>query len=226
MSNKWLNSTVDAYKRYFGESANPVVYEVGSRDGKDGVELAERIFEDVPGDKMDYSNVVLFECNPPQIEVIKRDYPKATLMTFAAAGKDGHARFLSIDGGDNIAATGSSSMDVGRARIKPGNKSIIEVETRRLEPVIGELGHSEIDIMKIDAEGFTWEILKGLGSRLADIKVLHLETEMEGHHVTNKNSIQVFNFMRDNDFLCFAREYEWGGLEDQVWVNARLLRYA
>lgn len=224
MSNKWLNSTVEAYKRYFGESANPVVYEVGSRDGKDGIELAERIFEYLPGEGLDYSNVVLFECNPPQIEAIKKAYPKATLMPFAASGKDGHAQFLSIDGGENIAATGSSSMDIARQRIKPGSKSVIEVQTRRLEPVIAELGHYQIDIMKIDTEGYTWEVLKGLGSRLADVKVFHLETEMEGHYITNKNSIQVHNFMRDAGFLCYAREYEWGGLEDQVWVNAELLR--
>lgn len=223
MSNKWLNSTVEAYKRYFGESPNPIIYEVGSRDGKDGIELGERIFTG-PANRLNHRDIVLFECNPPQIEVIKKAYPKATLMEFAAAGKNGHTQFLSIDGGENIAATGSSSMDIARQRIKPGKKSVIDVEMRRLDGVIGELKHHEIDIMKIDAEGYTWEILKGLGDRLTDVKVYHLETEMDGHYVTNKNSIQVHNFMRDNGFLCYAREYEWGGLEDQVWVNAELLR--
>ena len=57
-------------------------------------------------------------------------------------------------------------------------------------------------------------------------KVFHLETEQGNgdHPVTNKTSRQVFNFMRDNGFLCYALEYEWGGIEDQVWVNAEALK--
>lgn len=42
--NKWLTSTVEAYKETFGYTDHPIVWDVGSRDGDDGVELAERIF--------------------------------------------------------------------------------------------------------------------------------------------------------------------------------------
>lgn len=224
MSNKWLNSTVHAYNRYFGETTAPIVYEVGSRDGKDGIELAERIIDGSPSD-LDHSNVVLFECNPPQIEVIKKAYPKATVMEFAASDKDGTAKFMAIDDPNNIAAVGSSSMDLKRRYQKPGKKTFINVQTRRLEPVIAELKHSHIDIMKVDTEGYSYEVLQGLGSRLKDVRVLHLETEVQGNiTVTNKTNREVFAFMRDAGFLCYALEYEWGGLEDQVWVNAEALR--
>jgi FkbM family methyltransferase len=224
MANKWLDTTVQAYKLYFGEPTDPIIYEVGSRDGKDGIELAERI-ADRPADKVDHSKVILFEPNPPQAEAIRKAYPNAIVLEYAASNKNGSADFLQING-DNMDAVGSSSLDLNRRKFKPGPKNVITVQTRRLDQVMSELEHIYIDIMKIDAEGYTYEILEGLGDRLKDVMVLHLETEQgDGTHpVTNKTSRQVFNFMRDNGFLCYALEYEWGGIEDQVWVNAEALK--
>lgn len=221
--NKWLTSTVDAYRKYFGETIAPVVYEVGSRDGNDGVELAQRILDGAAED-LDYGDVVLLEPNPPQAELIRKNYPAATVLEIAASDKEDEVPFLAIDGGSDIAATGSSSMDLSRRHIKPGDKQIIHVSTRRLDNVMRELEHEAVDIMKVDAEGYTYEILQGLGDKLHSVCVFHLETEMEGHHVTNKTSREVWQFMVDHGFLCYAREYEWGGIEDQVWVNVEALR--
>lgn len=224
--NKWLDTTVSAYKRYFGEATSPIIYEVGSRDGKDGIELAERIFDGVP-QNVDHKGVILFEPNPAQAKVIKKAYPNAVLLNLAASDRNGKADFLQISDPTNEAAVGSSSMDLRRRRTKPGIKRVIKVNTERLDSVMGNLKHLSVDIMKIDAEGYSYEILQGLGSRLGDIKVLHIETEMVGDRgVTNKTNRDVFAFMRDAGFLCYALEYEWGGIEDQVWVNAEALRCA
>src|SRR5690349_12462417 len=108
MSNRWLDSTVRAYKEYFGEAIEPIVYEVGSRDGKDGIELAERIVDGVLSPEQ-HKNVILFEPNPPQAEIIKQTYPNALVLECAASNKEGSADFLQI-GGDNMDAVGSSSM--------------------------------------------------------------------------------------------------------------------
>lgn len=224
--NKWLDSTVAAYLRYFGSSTAPVVYDVGSRDGNDGYELAERIFDGTKDQVEDAASIVLFEPNPPQAELIRHTYPSATVIEKAASDNAGTADFLAIDGGDDIAATGSSSMDLNRRDHKPGDKKVIQVETVRLETIIAQRAEPHIDIMKIDAEGFTYEILQGLDYSLGGVKVLHLETEMIGHLVTNKNNREVFEFMRNAGFLCYALEYEWGGIEDQVWVNAELISHA
>lgn len=42
--NKWLNSVTETYVKNFGLLDHPVIYEVGSRDGKDGEEMAQRIY--------------------------------------------------------------------------------------------------------------------------------------------------------------------------------------
>lgn len=109
MANKWLTSTVDTYLKHFGIKINPIVYDVGSRDGDDGIELAQRISKHrITGD-----NIILFECNPPQQEVIRKRHRKAVLITDAISDKGGETvEFLQIEGDKNM--RGSSSMDLDR----------------------------------------------------------------------------------------------------------------
>lgn len=216
--NRWLNSTVETYTKHFGMSRSPVVYEVGSRDGKDGVELSQRIFrgENFWRD----STVVLFECNPPQVEVIKHDYPRATLIPYAISDKKGTVDFLQIHGDKNL--VGSSSMNLNRVN-EPWVRetSVIQVQTRRLDDVIEELGHekTEIDIMKIDIEHYTWEALQSLGKYLKNVRVFHLETEIEGV-ARDKTNLDIALFMQERGYLCTALEHEWGeSIQDQVWIR-------
>jgi FkbM family methyltransferase len=212
--NKWLDSPVNTYLSYFGRTDNPVIYEVGSRDGNDGIELANRISEG----SILWENIVLFECNPPQQEVIRQSYPSATLITEAISNKKGTTSFLQIEGDANN--RGSSSMDLSRVNYPWVQKTnTIEVPTRRLDDVIDQLGHKDIDIMKIDIEGYTYEALDGLGKYLNRVKVFHLESEIEGVAV-NKTNLDIALFMQERGYLCTALEHEWGDrIQDQTWVR-------
>lgn len=216
--NKWLNSTVKTYTDNFGLSKNPVVYEVGSRDGNDGVELTRRIYQGIK--LWDDATIVLFECNPPQIEVIKTAYPKAKLITEAISDKEGSAEFLQINGDKN--QVGSSSMNLDRAKEAwAKSNNTIQVKTRRLDDAIEELGHEnlEIDIMKIDIEHYTYEALVGLGKYLGNVRVFHVETEIEGV-ARDKTNLDIALFMQQKGYICTALENEWGEtIQDQVWVR-------
>lgn len=213
--NKWLDSTVATYVENFGTTDKPVVYEVGSRDGKDGEELAQRIYSGI--DLWQDSDIVLFECNPPQIEVIKQDYPKATLITTAVSDKECEVEFMQIHGDKNM--MGSSTMNTRRNDPWIKETTTIKVKTRRLDDVIKELGHKEIDIMKIDIEGYTYEALESLGKYLKNVRVFHLETEIEGV-ARNKTNLDIALFMQERGYMCTALENEWGeNIQDQVWVR-------
>lgn len=212
--NKWLKTTVEAYVSKYGKTDSSVIYEVGSRDGNDGMELAERI----SNGHIDHKNVVLFECNPPQIEVIKRNYPEATLITDAISDKKGTVDFMQIHGDQNMVGSSTMNLDRNDNWIKETSK--IKVQTRRLDDVIKELGHAEIDIMKIDIEGYTMEALRSLGKYLDIVKVFHLETEIEGIARAETN-LDVALFMQERGYICTALENEWGdNIQDQVWRKA------
>lgn len=214
--NTWLDSTVNNYIHYFGKTTSPVVYDVGSRDGHDGVELAERISNTQNFWKE--AQVILFECNPPQIEVIKDNYPWATLITEAISDKSGQTvDFMQIHGDKNM--VGSSTLNTKRDDEWIQNTSIVKVKTKRLDEVIKELGHDEIDIMKVDIEGYTFEALQSLGKYLRSVKVYHLETEIEGY-ARNKTNVDVAIYMQDNGYRMVANDSEWApNILDQIWVR-------
>jgi FkbM family methyltransferase len=215
--NKWNNSTVETYKKHFGLASNPIIYEVGSRDGNDGVELAQRIYSG--SNLWQDSTIVLFECNPPQIEAIKQAYPKAVLITEAISNKKGTVDFMQIHGDKNM--MGSSTLNTKRNDRWIKNTSTIKVNTRRLDDVIKALQHetTDIDIMKIDIEGYTYEALESMGQYLRNVKVFHLETEIEGS-AQNKTNLDIALFMQERGYLCVAIEEEWGPLIlDQVWYR-------
>lgn len=215
--NKWLNSTVKAYTDKYGKTGKPVVFDVGSRDGHDGVELATRIISE--HNLWKNSTIVLFECNPPQIEAIRKTYPKATLITEAISDKKGTVDFLQIHGDKNM--VGSSTMNTKRNDSWIKETSTIKVPTRRLDSVIEELGHqkTEIDICKIDIEGFTLEALQSLGKYLRNVRIFHLETEISGYARAHTN-LDVALFMQNHGYLCTSLEGEWLPLiQDSVWVR-------
>lgn len=215
--NKWLDSTIDTYINHFGKTNRPIIYDVGSRDGHDGFELALRIYE---GNNIWHdSEIVLFECNPPQIEVIKTNYPNATLVTEAISDTKGVADFLQIHGDKDM--VGSSTMNIARNDNWIKKTKIIKVPTRPLDDVIRELSHQnvEIDIMKIDIEGFTYEALVSLGKYLRNVRVFHLETEIEGYSRQHSN-LDIALFMEQQGYLCTALDYEWPpAIQDQVYIR-------
>lgn len=217
--NKWLTSTVDTYIKNFGKSHMPLIYEVGSRDGHDGRELSQRIHSE---HNVGSENVklVFFECNPPQVEVIKGNYPEATLITNAISDVSGETvDFLQIHGDINM--IGSSTMNVDRNDPWIKETSKVKVKTKRLDEVIEELGHQkeQIDIMKIDIEGYTYEALESLGKYLRNVRVFHLETEVESV-ARNKTNIDIALYMQERGYLCTSLEGEWlPDIQDQVWIR-------
>lgn len=206
--NTWLNPAVQNFEHYFGKVEKPVVWEVGSRDGRDGVELAQRIYSGSPEWFWTNATVVLFEPNPMQADIIKSEYPEAVLHKLAASNKNGTADFIVYEGDEG--AVGSSSLRLDwKENDLPGH--IIKVKTARLEKLIGD---QKIDIMKIDCEGHSPEVLEGIGDKLGQIKLLHVETE----RWTDSN-VKVKAFMQTKGFMLVDETEQYGGMPDQVWVR-------
>lgn len=207
--NTWLNPVVQTYERFFGKVAKPVVWEVGSRDGKDGVELAKRIYS---GQDMWFwtdARVTCLEPNPDQAKVIEREYPEVRTIQYAASNKTGTADFMVYEGDEG--AVGSSSLDLDwKGDDLEGH--VIGVGTVRLEDIIGD---EEIDIMKIDVEGYSVQVIEGLGDKLKQVKVFHVETEK-----WTDSNIKMKAFMMSHGYTLTDETEQYGGMPDQVWVRA------
>ena len=80
--NEWLTPIVDAYVQKYGTVDTPNVWEVGSRDGIDGYEIAERIAQNP-----NKVQVTCIEPNPEQMAILKESYPQATTYQLAVSDK-------------------------------------------------------------------------------------------------------------------------------------------
>lgn len=207
--NTWLDPLIQNYVHYFGRTKKPVVWEVGSRDGRDGVEIASRIYE---GDEnWFWSNavVVCLEPNPDQAKIIQKNYSEVEVKKVAASNQRGEAPFMVYAGDEG--AVGSSSLNLRwKEDDLPGH--VITVKIDRLDHLIGD---EQIDIMKIDTEGHSVEVLEGLGDKLKQVKVLHVETEK-----WTDSNIKVKAYLSVRGFTLVDETEQYGGMPDQVWVRS------
>lgn len=206
--NQWLDPVIQNYRHYFGETKKPVVWEVGSRDGEDGVELARRIYDGE--DQWFWSNatIVAMEPNPDQAAKIREKYPEIEVLEIAASNTVGEAPFMVYHGSPGD--VGSSSLDLRWKKDDLKGHEII-VKTDILERLIG---FEEIDIMKIDVEGHSLSVIDGLGDKLKQVKVYHIETE----NFTDSN-IKMRAFMMGHGYTLVDETEQYGGMPDQVWVR-------
>ena len=94
-----------------------------------------------------------------------------------------------------------------------------------MDTLLSNLGlNDKIDVIKIDTEGYSWQVLQGFGDRLKDVRLFHLETEKTPVHDEHVTTEKITQFMKDNGFALVDASYEWGwNIEDQVWVNKELV---
>lgn len=207
--NTWLNPVVENYLRYFHATEKPVVWEVGSRDGHDGVELAKRIYEGSPDWFWTRATVVALEPNPEQVKIIKKNYPELEVIAKAASNVKGSAPFMVYEGDEG--AVGSSSLNLRwKEDDLPGHQITVDID--RLDNLIKD---EQIDIMKIDVEGHSVEVLEGLGDKLQNVKVYHIETEK-----WTDSNIKVKAFMMSHGYTLVDESEQYGGMPDQVWVRS------
>lgn len=206
--NSWLTPVIKNYLYYFGATEKPVVWEVGSRDGRDGVELAERIYKGEQKWFWDNARIVALEPNPMQADIIRSEYPEVEVMELAASDAHGSAPFKVYEGDEGM--VGSSSLRLDWKGDAPGEQ--ITVQTRTLDELVGD---EQIDIMKIDVEGHSVEVLNGFEQKLKQVKVFHIETE----RWTDSN-VRVKAFMMARGFTLVDETEQYGGMPDQVWVRS------
>lgn len=206
--NTWLNPCVQAYESYFGKTAKPVVWEVGSRDGNDGFELATRIYSGDPNWFWSKAKVFALEPNPKQRAKIEEKYPEMDVLEVAASNEKGTAPFMVYIGDEG--AVGSSSLNLHwKEDDLEGNTITVNID--RLDNLVGD---DEIDIMKIDVEGHSLEVIEGLGDRVRQVKVFHIETEK-----WTDSNIKMKPIMTNHGYQLVDDTEQYGGMPDQVWVR-------
>lgn len=215
-----LEPVVTNYRKYFGSTAN-IVVDIGTRDGND----ANYLYHHLLG-----TTVIAVDANKKCVNLTKAKYPWMTVHHTAVSDQNGEIVFHQVNT-NNIEVLGTSSVFSKESSIDPPAEyyrdkvEAITMPAIRMDTLLnGTNIAGVIDVVKVDTEGFTWQVLQGFGDRLKDVKLFHLETEHTSAHPAHVLSPEVKKFMADNGFALVDTSYEWGwNVEDQIWVNTGLV---
>jgi FkbM family methyltransferase len=211
----WLKPIIDGYKKYFNDPISKIV-DVGSRDGDDAKWILKRlpVQEDV--------EVICVEARKNAAEAIQKKYPNFLVFATAVSDFVGSSKFVEMTEEE---FAGSSSLVLERQNAYPTESTIIDVPVTRLDLI---LPSGTIDILKIDVEGHSIPVIYGMGERMQDVLLAHIETETPERVAWGEpsNNLEVMAIMQDLGFSLANVSYQWGwSIQDQIWVNTKHEKY-
>ena len=212
-----LEPLVTNYRKYFGTTANHII-DIGSRDGNDAWYLKEQL---------NGKNVLAIDPNPDAYTTILDKHVGIQAHCIAISDFIGESTFQKVNSYDE-SLVGCSSLYAEKVAKGSDFQGIVEeitVPVTTLDQFLDDQGFGEkvIDVIKVDTEGYTWQVLQGAVKHLSRIKMLHLETELTPTHPNHKDNEAVRQFMEYAGFSLVDKSYEWGwAIEDQLWVNKSL----
>lgn len=196
---------VSIVKEHFNDDDIKIIMEVGSMDGKDSLFF-----------KKSFPNADVYA-----IEGLPENYTKYMenldgIKTFntVIAEHDGEVKYhiKNINGIHGIYDRGQEY----------GVKSTI-LPCKRIDTFCKENGIEAIDMMKIDVEGATLDVLKSMGDILKTVKIMHVETETYPFFKGQRLHNAVLNFLEENGFRCvlmtFCQITASGKQSDSVWIR-------
>lgn len=182
--------------------------EIGSYDGADTVTVANYW-------KLLPQQCYIVEANPTAYNKIKVNLPDCNSYNFVASDKTELVVFRrAIHIADNI--LGMSS--VLHCKIKH-NVENVSVDGRRIDELLNEI-NEKIDLVKIDVEGFTYQVLVGFGNMISTIDAIQVETEKLHCWYDQKLHTDVDEYLVSKDFTLVEIKEDSKNIQyDCLYVN-------
>lgn len=124
----------------------------------------------------------------------QKENSKFLFYPVALSDKDGELIFYAPVDPKNISHTS----------IPVGNTTEVKVQGNKLSTFMKKLGHTEIDLLKIDIEGFEYQVIQNI----LDEKIYPKQLLVEFHHffpnVGNRPTEQMIEVLKDNGYKLFS----------------------
>lgn len=197
--------------KYISMSDIRVVFDIGSKDGKDAVIMHNRLepkktfvieaydkeyklYSDVKNNEIVWINQLIYNYN-------------------------GESKFYPKEIGSGIHSIRNRGDEYG--------KKCLTLPCKRMDTLCIELGIEYIDVAKIDVEGCTYECLESFGNMLQNIKVMHIETEsiqfFEGQYLHSdvcKLLLKQFKIVKISESII--SKILNGFQYDSIWINRKI----
>lgn len=195
-----------------------VILEIGSRDAIDAIELGYHY----------QCPVYAFECNPEGIELCGRnatDYPYVTIVPYACWNETKCISFYPVvfsHGGKAPVNIGGSSC----LRVRPDGVDShhiqgdpIHVQAVRLDEWLQKNKIDQVDLLCMDVQGATIQVLEGMGKELNKVKYLITEVYLQPAFKGEALYPQIKEFLRGKGFDVIKEPQPNTPFEDVLFIN-------
>ncbi|HAI98928.1 TPA: hypothetical protein DCL30_05375 [Candidatus Peribacteria bacterium] len=183
------------------------IFDVGAMDGKDSMAL-KRLF--------------------PHAEVYAIDGLKENFDTYLAKRRNihgFHAVIADHDGQTSFYKKNTQGLHGIYERRELPTEEKRSVPCVRLDTFVRSNRLPAPDLMKIDVEGATFDVLNGCGSLLDAVQVLQIETETIEYFQGQKLQEEVYRFLREHDFSLAFEMACCEGQSDSIWIRNSAKRH-
>lgn len=195
---------------YFNDSEINNIMEIGSLDGKDSLIFKERF----PN-----ATVYCIEGLLDNYNLYLKNLKDIITINMVIANYDGVINYhkKNINGIHGILNRGN----------KYGTEVLKNIECKTFFTLCGDYNIKNVDVVKIDVEGATYEVLIGMGNMIKNIKIMHIETESYPFFEGQKLHDDVCNLLIANEFklikLTNVNIINDDKQHDSVWVNKKYI---
>lgn len=187
--------------------------EIGSRDGHD-TKTIQRMFN-IP-----HQNCYIFEAHPELFKKIQNQYPEFNVYNCAISNKTSPLVFnaADLDSEDNPGM--SSVLETVDSTFKSYK---VNVDGWRMDEVSANILLHSIDLVKIDVEGFSLQVLQGFGSLLENTKCIQIELEHKEVWKDQSDYESVKQFLNSKNFVELVHIRMTHDQSDSLWVQRNLI---
>lgn len=180
-----------------------VIFEIGAREANDSA-----FFKDY----FPNADVYAFEAHPGCFDKNKNNNNLKNINYYNIAMWD---KKTTLEFHDKNADSGISSF---RDRGQAYGSNTFKLETMTPFDFCTQRGINIVDILKLDVEGCSYEILKGFNKLLKNIKFIHIETERVEYFKGQKLEKDVFKILLENNFKMLEHSHCCLEQYDSVWT--------
>ena len=203
-----MDDFIKIIKQNLNYNKNLTILEVGSLDGNDSLKLKNE-FPD--------STVHTIEALTSNYNKYLKNEDRINSYNITITDYDGVVDFYvkNINGIHGIYNRGDEY-----------GSDVIKVPCSTLDSFCETNDITKIDILKIDVEGATYDVLQGMNKILPFVKIMHIETELYPFFENQKLHSEVESFLIENDFellkITFADILKDKKQSDSVWINRKI----
>lgn len=212
-----MNTFVGEIHKYIDIKSidNLCIFDIGSRDGNDARYLHNCFALNAKHAK--HANTYAFEAHPQEYEIHKDINRDINWINLAIYEYDGQIVFFPKTINSGIHSIRDRGSEFGQGEII--------IPCKKVSTILHEFQINVPQIVKIDVEGCSLEVLRSFEDRINDVMIFHIESEEEEYFKDQYLQSQVFAYLEAHGFfMTMYSTTDGSNQHDSVWVNPSAIR--